>query len=261
MDAAFAIHRPPLVDLTKRFPLSGWCPRRRTIWKAASNSISAWLGAISTVRTARIQQRSGFSIARCKIRIFRSPPAKVSSASGTSHYAGLTFAFSAAMRRDLQVFGSYSITHASFINYVTGGVSYNGLPVSQTPTDTGNVGIVFEAPVSNNLVTARLWDQYVGSQPMWNNNLGMPDPTGLMIPSYNLVNGSLGYRFGTTAEPITLSLSATNLFNRQYNVFEYVTSGAYFAGGVGQGTNYGTGQLLADPGPPREVQLTISLGD
>ncbi|HUZ48928.1 MAG TPA: TonB-dependent receptor [Candidatus Dormibacteraeota bacterium] len=186
---------------------------------------------------------------------------KVSSASGTSHYAGLTFAFSADMQRDLQIFGSYSITHASFIDYVTGGVSYNGLPVSQTPVNTGNVGMVLETPVGANLVTSRLWDQYVGPQPMWNNNLGMPDPTGLMIPSYNLVNGSLGYRFGTKVEPITVSLSATNLFNRKYNAFEYVTSGAYFAGGVGQSTNYGTGQLLAEPGPPREVQFTVSFGE
>jgi iron complex outermembrane receptor protein len=186
----------------------------------------------------------------------------VSNASGTSRYTGLTLAFSADPARDLQLFGSYSITHAIFVNYVQpNGTSYSGLPVTQTPINTGNLGIVFDLPVAQKLVTARLWNQYVGPQPMWNNALGMPDPTGRMIPPYDLVNGSLGFTLKSMKMPIGFTLSATNLFNRQYNVFEYITSGAYFAGGPGQSYTYGAGQLLADPGPPREVQFTVSFGD
>ncbi len=185
---------------------------------------------------------------------------KYSSASGTSHYAGLTFAFDADMRRDLQMFGSYSITHAAFINYITGGVSYSGLPVPETPINTANLGLVADFPQGPNLVTGRLWDQFVGNQPMWNNQLGMPDPNGAMIPSYDLVNGSVAYRFGPKSRPISFSLTATNLLNRKYNSFEYISAGAYFAGGDAQSVPYGAGQLLADPGPPREIQFTVSVG-
>ncbi len=187
---------------------------------------------------------------------------KVSSASGTSRYAGLTFAFEADARRDLQFFGGYAITHAAFLNYVLPGpVSYSGLPVTNTPITSGNLGIVFEAPTGKNTIVTRLWDQYVGPQPMWNNALGMPDPAGHMIPPYDLLNGSLEFRVNPKRYPIAFSVSATNLLDRQYNVFEYITSGAYFAGGPGQSINYGTGQILADPGPPREVQFTISFGE
>ncbi len=194
---------------------------------------------------------------------------KVSSATGSSHYAGLTFAFNADVAPALQMFGSWSVTHAIFSNYTVPGVgSYAGLPVTQTPTNTGNLGLVASFHAGSNLVTARAWDQYVGAQPLWDNsgtstlNPGYqgPDLLGRTIPSYNLVNGSLSFHVGSKRDPLTLSLSSTNLFNRKYNVFEYLTSGAYFAGGVGQGTNYGAGQLLADPGPPREVQFTISVG-
>ncbi len=195
---------------------------------------------------------------------------KVSSASGSSRYTGLTFAFNADVDRAFQMFGSYSITHAIFSTYNVPGVgSYNGLPVTQTPKDTGNLGLVASFHAGKGLLTARAWDQFVGPQPLWDNSgtstiipgFQGPDLLGRTIPSYNLVNGSLSYRVGTKNEPVTLSVNATNLFNRKYNVFEYLTSGAYFAGGAGQGTNYGAGQLLADPGAPREVQFTVSVGE
>lgn len=111
------------------------------------------------------------------------------------------------------------------------------------------------------MFTGRLYDQFVGAQPMWNNNLGMPDPNGLQIPSYNLVNGSLAFRLENKLTPLGISISATNLLNRKYNPFEYVSAGAYFAGAPGQSVNYGTNQILADPGPPREVQVTLTFGD
>lgn len=192
---------------------------------------------------------------------------KVSSASGAQRFSGLTFAFNADIAPALQAFGGFAITHAIFSNYtLPGGPSYTGLPVTQTPTDTANLGLVASARVGHGIGTARVWDQYVGSSVMWDNS-GLvngyqgPSLTNQMIPSYNLVNGSLGYRFGDKRNPIGLTISATNLLNRKYNVFEYITSGAYFAGGPGQSINYGAGQVVADPGPPREVQVTLSFGE
>ncbi|HVA36660.1 MAG TPA: TonB-dependent receptor [Candidatus Dormibacteraeota bacterium] len=185
---------------------------------------------------------------------------KVASASGSSNYSGLTFDFRDDVTRRFQVFGEASFTSAFFDTYVSGGTSYSGLPVTMVPKSTAALGMRLEVPLQKDVLALRAWDDFTGPQAMWNNNLGQPDPNGLQIPSYNLVNAALSYERRAGALPYTVTFSVTNLFDLQYNPFEYVTSGAYFGGGDGQGIAIGAGSILADPGPPRMVQLTLSLG-
>ena len=186
---------------------------------------------------------------------------KQSSASGSSRYSGLTSSFAIDPASNLELFGSYSVTHAIFVNYVSGGTSYSGLPVTQTPTSTFNLGMSYDVPVGKNLLVGRIADAFTGPQAMWDNNNGTPSLAGLQIPSYNLVNAGLSYTVRSGSKPLTFGLSVTNLFDKQYNPFEYVTSGNYFAGGDGQGTPIGAGGILADPGAPREVQFSVSFGN
>ncbi len=184
---------------------------------------------------------------------------KVASASGSSRYSGLTLAFDRTFGRSVELFGGLSTTHAYFDSYDYLGTNYSGLPVTQVPKFAYNIGIADEQLTGVGVLTERLWDNFTGPQPMWNNLLGQPDPNGLQIPSYGLVNASIGYTSSHAESPIGFTLSVNNLFNKQYNSFEYVTSGAYFGGGIGQSNLAGPGAILAEPGAPREVQFTVSV--
>ncbi|HUY11586.1 MAG TPA: TonB-dependent receptor, partial [Candidatus Dormibacteraeota bacterium] len=184
---------------------------------------------------------------------------KVASATGSSKYSGLTLAFDRTIGRSFELFGGLSTTHAFFDSYDYLGTNYSGLPVTQVPKYAYNLGFSAQKLVGSSVLTGRLWDSFTGPQAMWNNLLGQPDPNGLQIPSYALMNASVGYQSSTVGHPLAVTLSFSNLFNTRYNVFEYVTSGAYFGGGVGQSNLAGPGALLADPGAPREVQLSFSV--
>jgi len=186
---------------------------------------------------------------------------KVASASGSSRYSGLTLAFDRTFGRSIELFGGLSTTHAYFDSYDYLGTNYSGLPVTQVPKFAYNFGIAGQERAGTGFVTGRLWENFTGPQAMWNNLLGQPDPNGLQIPSYSVTNASIGYETASVGKPIGFTLSVNNLFNKQYNSFEYVTSGAYFGGGIGQSNLAGPGAILGEPGAPREVQFTVSLRD
>lgn len=127
------------------------------------------------------------------------------------------------------------------------------IPVSNSPKDNANLGASYRFLLTFATLKATLWDQYTGIRYLWDNNAGLP--TNQSIPSYNLLNLSIRARIlgspipGVTASEV--SLQVLNLADTQYNSTEYISSGGYF------NTSNG-GYIIANPGSPRAIYLTVS---
>lgn len=132
---------------------------------------------------------------------------------------------------------------------------YNGYPVSNSPSTTFNGGASYKAFLSNSVITTTLWDQYVGQRYLWDNNNGAP--TNQEMPSYNLINLEISDKTVALSQWIpglvdaNISLNIMNMLDKKYNSTEYISSGGYF------GTS-STGYIIANPGAPRSIYLTIS---
>ncbi len=173
-------------------------------------------------------------------------------ANGDSVYKGFNIAVADDIAYNLHAFANLNFQRANFNNYTTGGVSYAGLPVSNVPDKTFNVGLAYEKYLSGILVTPRVWYQYVGQQHMFDNNLGAPSQK--TIPAYGLLNvgldGELPVRHAVMHD-VRFSVDVLNLLNKQYDPFEEVTSGGLLGGNS-------QGQVLGLPGAPRTLYASLS---
>jgi iron complex outermembrane receptor protein len=187
-------------------------------------------------------------------------------ATGDSLYHGVNFSGEANLGA-LKMFTNINIERAFFNNY-NNGVSYSGLPVSDVPKSTFNVGAYWTRTLPGGIaIKPRAWYQYVGEQAMWNDDAAAP--SNQYLPSYGVLNLALAATlptswYGGTVKAIKLKIELMNALNRQYNTFGYLA--AYGAGGPNGGANgpdiYGTAQggyVLAYPGAPRAVYGTISV--
>ncbi len=173
-------------------------------------------------------------------------------ANGSSVYKGFNIALADDPLYNLHVFSNLNIEKATFASYTTGGVSYSGLPVSNVPDTTFNLGASYDYYASGILYVPSAWYQYVGQQSMFNNNLGAPSQQ--KVPSYGTFNLGLDTTFSNTGaelRDVKVSVDVLNVFNKQYNSFEYITSGG-FLGPASQG------QVLALPGAPRTAYVSVS---
>ncbi|MHB0991338.1 MAG: TonB-dependent receptor [Burkholderiales bacterium] len=135
--------------------------------------------------------------------------------------------------------------------------NFNGLPVSNSPTQTTNAGVTYRAYIQDSTIETTLWDQYFGQSYLYDNATGAP--SNLSKPAYNLVNLSIVARtaqlgmnvLGIKPKMTSLSLQVMNLLNEQYNATEYISSGGYF-----QTSN--SGYAIANPGAPRSIFLTLT---
>ncbi len=173
-------------------------------------------------------------------------------ADGDSVYKGVNIALADDPLYNLHVFSNLNIEKATFNNYTTGGVSYSGLPVSNVPDSTFNLGAAYKYYAAGILYVPRAWYQYIGQQTMFNNNLGIP--TQQKIPAYGTFNLGLDTTIphpGPELRDVKISFDVLNVFDKQYNPFEYITSGG-FLGPSSQG------QVLALPGAPRTEYISIA---
>nr|WP_233444861.1 TonB-dependent receptor [Acidithiobacillus caldus] len=137
---------------------------------------------------------------------------------------------------------------------MTSGVSYDGLPVSNVPNKTFNIGASYRYYLSGILLKPSLWYQYVGAQSLFDNNAGAPSTT--KMPGYGTVNLGL---HGTVPmqgsvpmlKTVDFSVDILNIANNHYNEFEYITGGGLLGGDS-------AGQILALPGAPLTVYGSIS---
>ena len=178
------------------------------------------------------------------------------SANGTSVYNGVNLFLDDNPVAQLHVFANATIEGAKYTSYITGGTSYNGAPVAYVPDTTFNLGGYYDFLLHSTLIEPRAWYQFVGSQHIFDNTTGAPSSQ--TMPGYGTLNlavkttvplhlpGGWGTRY------LDLKLTALNVLDRKYNIYEYVSSGGYF------GTPTG-GYLLAYPGAPFTIYGSIGL--
>ncbi|MHB1690459.1 MAG: TonB-dependent receptor [Thiomonas sp.] len=173
-------------------------------------------------------------------------------ANGDSIYKGFNIAVADDVLYNLHLFANMNFEQANFNNYTTGGVSYAGLPVSNVPNRTLNVGASYAYYVSGMLLTPRAWYQYVGQQHMFDNNLGAPSQK--TIPAYGTFNigldGEVPFAHSSLHD-VRFSVDVLNVLDKRYNAFEEVTSGGLLGGNS-------QGQVLGLPGAPRTFYASVN---
>ena len=190
---------------------------------------------------------------------------------GNSTYHGVDLFFDDDPRSNIHFFLNFAGEASNFTNYVTGGTEascgtpatpasgcafYNNLPVSYVPNVTLNTGIYYGIQYHNHeLIEPRFIVESTGSQHLWSNNTG--EPTAQTMPAYTTVNLSFVAPIKLEKQSFNLELDMLNLANSQYNEFEYISSGGYFAALFPTST-YPTGYINAYPGAPRSVYGTLS---
>ena len=191
------------------------------------------------------------------------------SGGGDSTYHGVNAFFDADPRSNLHFFLNFAAEAANFSTYIVGGPSlaecaaqglsctaYNNLPVSYVPDVTLNAGVYYGIEHNNRvLFEPRFWVESTGSQHLWSNNTA--EPTTQTMPAYTTVNLSVNVPITFEKQSFNLKVDALNLGNAQYNEWEYISSGAYFAG-LYPGSTPPSGYINAYPGAPRAIYGTIT---
>ncbi|MHB8253389.1 MAG: TonB-dependent receptor [Acidiferrobacter sp.] len=176
-------------------------------------------------------------------------------ASASATYQGLNISVQDSPNWHWHVFGSAAVTHAYFKSYVPSGSTqnYGGYPVSYSPSVTASAGLNYRIALASYLISPGISDQFTGAQYLFSNVVNAPT-NNVQMPSYNVVNTQVAVRTGVDVaglSAVTLTVGVTNLFNKQYNPIEYITSGGYFGGNS-------AGAVLADPGAPRQYFVNLT---
>lgn len=191
------------------------------------------------------------------------------SGGGDSTYHGVDAFFDGDPYRNLHLFLNFAGESADFTNYIVGGpslaecaaqglscTSYNNLPVSYVPGVTLNAGLYYGIERRDHLlVEPRIWLQHIGSQYLWSNLTGAP--TNQQMPSYTTTNVSATVPLTFHKQSFNVRVDVMNLLNSQYNQWEYISSGGYFAS-LFPGNSAPSGYINAYPGAPRSVYATVS---
>ena len=203
----------------------------------------------------------------------------------SSSYDGVNIFGDASPVHNFYVFANIGIVSAKFKNYINGNtdasgntIVYHDVPIAYTPTSNMSFGAYYLMHYRGVLIQPRLTYIRTGSQYAFDNNTNMTssgvipdsytDPNGntvntgnTNIPSYGILNFSTSFDFPTNwtngIQDMKATIEVDNLANKQYNSFEYITSGGLFGDGSGYGTNT-TGAALAFPGAPRTWYVTLT---
>ena len=207
---------------------------------------------------------------------------------GNSSYHGMDLFLDADPQSNLHFMLNMAAEASNFTTYVTGGpisecgsssnaaglalgcAYYNNLPVSYVPKVTLNAGVYYGIQHNGHvLVEPRFWINYSGTQDLWSNcgtltggvcaNNGQP--TTQTMPSYTTANLAFNApikfrRFQN--QSLNLEVDMMNITNSQYNEWEYISSGGYFAALAPNPNNAPGGYINAYPGAPRTIYGTIS---
>lgn len=192
----------------------------------------------------------------------------VETSGGNSTYHGVNAFFDADPRSNIHFMFNFAAEAANFTTYVTGGtiaacgtvanpapgcVFYNSLPVSYVPNVTVNAGLYYGIQYhGRTVVEPRLDIQSTGTQDLWSNASG--GPTTQTMPSYTTVNLSFNAPITFRKQSFNLRVDMLNLLNSEYNGYEYISSGGYFASLNPNAQGY----INAYPGAPRTIYGTIT---
>ncbi len=191
---------------------------------------------------------------------------------GNSTYHGVDAFFDADPLSNLHIFLNFAGEASKFTTYVTGGTQascgtpsspasgctfYNDLPVSYVPNMTLNTGVYYGIQHhGHTIIEPRFWVESTGSQHMWSNLSGAPTTT--TMPSYTTANVSVNAPITFLRQSFNLRVDMMNIANSQYNEYEYISSGGYFASISPDPNNPPSGYINAYPGAPRMIYGTIS---
>jgi iron complex outermembrane recepter protein len=173
--------------------------------------------------------------------------------SGSSHYQGVNAYFDLNPMSNLHLFTNLNGETANYDQFYSGSESFQGLPVAYVPAQTWNTGGYYDFQRDERtIVEPKLWFNFVGSQHIFD-NCGLVHgacttavPSNQTMPSYETVNLSVTvpYKF------LSFEVNMLNLLDKQYNMYEYVSSGGYY------GTSTG-GYTFAYPGAPFTVYGSV----
>jgi iron complex outermembrane receptor protein len=178
----------------------------------------------------------------------------IGDANGDSTYHGVNLSVSDEVAYNLDVFANANFEKAVFDNYVTGGTSYAGLPVSNVPDKTFTVGANYKVYGGGVLWVPGINYQYTGAQYMWSDQSN--SPTNQKAPAYGLWNLTLD---GTvpmhdaTITDLKFHLGVLNALDKQYNNSEFISFPGDWLGGNTTGT-----YVLGMPGAPRTFYAGLS---
>jgi iron complex outermembrane receptor protein len=192
----------------------------------------------------------------------------VETSGGNSTYHGVDAFFDADPRSNIHFMFNFAAEAANFTTYVTGGTQascpppgttnnpctyYNNLPVSYVPNVTLNTGLYYGIQYhGRTVVEPRVVVQSTGSQHLWSNLTGAP--TTQTMPSYTTVNLSFNAPIVIKKQSFNLRVDMLNLANSEFNEYEYISSGGYFASLNPNAQGY----INAYPGAPRTIYGTIT---
>ncbi len=119
------------------------------------------------------------------------------------------------------------------------------------PAQTVNLGAYYQMYKHGIVYSPSVWWQYTGAQDIYNNNTNAP--TNQKLPAFGIWNASLKIvnrqHLLSGVQKVSLTVGVYNVFSKQYNAYEYISSGGYY--GV-------PGELLGEPGAPRTVYVTLN---
>ncbi len=184
-------------------------------------------------------------------------PSQTTFGAGTSTLQGIEARASAALGRPWKGFinlGWMRSRWDSYTNYDTA-TSFAGLPVSNVPEFTASAGIRYRRLLRNGVLDTTLWEQVLGPYHLFDNQV--VGPSTRSAAGHALMNLKLRYsstglaRLVPGAQIASITLRVDNLLDRRYDAAEYISSGALLQTPAG-------GYLLAYPGAPRALYLTVS---
>ncbi|MDE2479366.1 MAG: TonB-dependent receptor, partial [Betaproteobacteria bacterium] len=151
--------------------------------------------------------------------------------------------------RDMYAFVNFGAVDAKFKDYSNGNGTFHDVKVANTPNYNLNLGLYDIVHLRNGqLIKPRLTYVYTGSQYMFDN--GNNITSNQKIPAHGIFNASAEWDVPMNGKLFKATLEVDNVMNKQYNAFEYISSGGTY--GAGAGT------ALALPGAPRTVYLTLA---
>jgi len=167
---------------------------------------------------------------------------------GKSTYDALNVFADADVYKGMYAFMNLGLVNAKFNDYTNGNGTFHGAKVANTPNVNFNAGVYDIIHLDNGrLLKPRLTYVYTGSQYMFDNSLNITSSQ--KTPAYGIVNASAEWDVPMDGKLLKATLEINNLLNKQYNAFEYISSGGTYGAGAGQ--------ALALPGAPRTVYLTL----
>ncbi len=194
------------------------------------------------------------------------------SGGGNSVYQGVDAFFDADPQSNIHFFFNFAGETTNFTKYIQGGpslaectaqgltcVSYANIPVSYVPNITLNTGIYYGIQYHNRtIIEPRFWVETTGKQYIWSNNgilnSGIAGPTNTSMPAYTTANLAFNAPIDFEKQSFNLRVDMMNIGNSQYNEYEYISSGGYFAA-LNPNAN---GYINAYPGAPRTIYGTIT---